>query len=177
MIKNTTVLSKKDLEFAAKQRLKTPATAVMLTVIAVCGILLLFLGGKTAASMSNSDKTAGKIFMILFCFAAGALFIGFVLFFGKFKTAMALKQPSVRAPREYEFSDDSVLCRIAADGVNAEECYSYSKIDKVFEANGALYLRFKLDNRRMFIAVHNDSYTEGSKAELAELLESKGVSK
>lgn len=50
-------------------------------------------------------------------------------------------------------------------------------MDKYFEQNNAVYIRGIIDNRQRFLAVHNDSYSEGSAEELKVLLESRGVHK
>lgn len=73
--------------------------------------------------------------------------------------------------------DEFVLCRLSLNGIDSEERYAYSIMDKYFEQNNAIYIRSNIDNRKRFLVVHNDSYSEGSSEELKALLESRGVHK
>lgn len=169
MIVNQTVFTKKDLEFSMKHS-RRKKFAFSVYFVGFCGVFLLILGVLTICRGGNINTVA-------LAFAAGTLFILWCVFFNKISVWRVLKLPSLKAPRTYEFSDESVLCRLSLNGIESEERYSYSIMDKYFEENGAIYIRLTIDKRQRFFAVHNDSYSEGSSEELKSLLESRGVHK
>lgn len=176
MIVNQTVFSKADLEFAVKHRRKEPRVAFMIGFVVLCGVTLLIIGGFTLYK-AVSPRGDGSIVIAEGALAMGVLFICWSFLFNKLSVMKSIKLPSVKAPRTYEFLDECVLCRLLLNGIEAEERYSYSIMDKYFEQNNAVYIRGIIDNRQRFLAVHNDSYSEGSAEELKVLLESRGVHK
>lgn len=176
MIVNQTVLTKADLTFAEKHRRKEPRIAFLICFVALCGVLLLIIGGLTLYKAVLSRGNV-NIVIVAGALAMGVLFICWSIFFNKLSVMKSIKLPSVKAPRTYEFLDDCVLCRLLLNGIEAEERYSYSIMDKYFEQNNAVYIRGNVDNRQRFLTVHNDSYSEGSAEELKALLESCGVHK
>lgn len=176
MIVNQTLFTKKDIEFSMKHSRREKRYAFSIFMVAFCGVLLLVLGGIT---LYRGLSTGGSVnvVMVTFAFVAGVLFILWSIFFNNLSASRALKLPSLKAPRTYEFSDEGVRCRLSLNGVESDERYSYSIMEKYFEENGAIYIRLTIDNRQRFFAVHNDSYSEGSSEELKMLLESRGVHK
>lgn len=175
MIVNQTTFTKKDLEFSAKHSRKELRIIFSVCLVALCGTGLLVLGGISLHKAVSSGEGANAVTVM--AFVMGVLFICWSVFWSKLSVMRSLKQPSVKAPRVYEFSDDSVLCRLSLNGVAAEERYSYSIMEKYFEQNGAVYIRLNIDNRQRIMVVHNDSYSEGSADELKALLESRGIHK
>lgn len=176
MIINQTVLTKSDLEFSAKHSRKEPRIAVALCLVAICGVLLLILGCVILYNAVSSGRSANTV-TVAAAFIFGVLSVCWSVFFNKLSVMRASKLPSIKAPRTYEFLDDCVLCRISLNGIEGEERYAYSIMDKYFEQNNAVYIRLNVDNRQRFLAVHNDTYSEGSAEELKALLESRGVHK
>ncbi len=176
MIVNRTTVSKKDLEFTAKHRCKEPRIAFAILIVALCGAVNLILAGirlYKAVSLGGSVN----LISVTIAFVLGVLFILWSIFFNKISVLRSLRLPSVKAPRIYEFMDEFVLCRLSFNGINSEERYAYSIMDKYFEQNNAIYIRSNIDNHKRFLVVHNDSYSEGSSEELKSLLESRGVHK
>lgn len=176
MIANQTIITKKDLEFSAKHSRKERRIVFSICFVALCGVLLLILGGATLYRAVSSGGDVNFV-IVTGAFVMGVLFIFWSIFFNKLSVMKSIKLPSVKAPLTYEFLDDCVLCRLLLNGIEAEERYSYSIMDKYFEQNNAIYIRLNVDNRQRFLAVHNDSYSEGSAEELKVLLESRGVYK
>lgn len=176
MIANRTIITEKDLDFSAKHSRKAPRIAFSICFVALCGVILLILGGTTLYRAVSSGGDV-NIVIVTGAFVMGVLFIFWSIFFNKLSVIKSIKMPSVKAPRTYEFLDDCVLCRLLLNGIEAEERYSYSIMDKYFEQNYAVYIRLNVDNRQRFLAVHNDSYSAGSVEELKALLESRGVHK
>lgn len=138
--------------------------------------LYLILGG---IGLYNAVFSGGSVDVVTvtISFVLGVLFILWSIFFNKISALRSLRLPSVKAPRIYEFMDEFVLCRLSLNGIDSEERYAYSIMDKYFEQNNAIYIRSNIDNRKRFLVVHNDSYSEGSSEELKALLESHGVHK
>lgn len=176
MIVNQTVFSQKDIEFSMKHSHKEKRISFSMFFVAFCGVILLVLGGIMLYRGLSSDGSV-NVGIVTVAFVMGALFILWCIFFNKLSAVRALKMPSLKAPRTYEFSDDGVRCRLSLNGVESDERYSYSIMEKYFEENGAIYIRITIDNRQRFFAVHNDSYSEGSSEELKSLLESRGIHK
>lgn len=176
MIVNRTTVSKKDLEFVSKHRCKEPRIAFAILVVALCGAFNLIFGG---ISLYNAVFSGGSVDVVTvtISFVLGVLFILWSVFFNKLSALRSLRLPSVKAPRIYEFMDEFVLCRLSLNGIESEERYAYSIMDKYFEQNNAIYIRSTIDNRKRFLVVHNDSYSGGSSEELSALLESHGVHK
>ncbi|MBD5130559.1 MAG: hypothetical protein HDT43_11670 [Ruminococcaceae bacterium] len=169
MIVNQTVFTKKDLEFSMKHS-RRKKFAFSVYFVGFCGVFLLILGVLTICR-------GGRMGTVALAFAAGTLFILWCVFFNKISVWRALKLPSLKAPRTYEFSDGEARCRIALNGIESSERYSYSIMEKYFEENNAVYIMLTIDGRKRFFALHNDSYSEGSPEELKALLESRGVHK
>ncbi|MBD5384729.1 MAG: hypothetical protein HDR72_06995 [Ruminococcaceae bacterium] len=176
MIVNRTVFSQKDIEFSMKYSRKEKRISFSMLFVLLCGIVLLVLGGITLYKGLSSGEGV-NVGIVILAFVMGVLFILWCIFFNKLSAARALKLPSLKAPRTYEFSDEGVRCRLSLNGVESDERYSYSIMEKYFEENDAIYIRITIDNRQRFFALHNDSYSEGSPEELKALLESHGVHK
>ena len=175
MIINRTVFTQKDIEFSMKQSRREKRFTFSMVFVAFCGVMLLVLGGITLyRGISSGSVNVG---IVTLAFVMGVLFICWCIFFNKLSVRRALKLPSLKKPRTYEFSDEYVLCWFSLNGIESEERYAYSIMDKFFEQNDAIYIRLTIDNRQRFLVVHNDSYSEGSSEELAALLESRGVHK
>lgn len=176
MLVNQTTLNKKDLEFSVKHNRKETRIIIGIWVVAVCGVFLVILGGTTLYRSLSVGSEANFVIEIG-SLIVGVLFILWSVFYNKIVVMRSLKQPSLQVPRNYEFQDDCVLCRISLNGVESEDRFAYSIMNKYFEQNNAIYISMTLDNRQRFLAVHNDSYSEGSAEELKALLESRGVRK
>ncbi|MCX4354586.1 MAG: hypothetical protein OSJ43_00020 [Oscillospiraceae bacterium] len=176
MIVNQTIFTENDLEFSAKHSRKEPRITFSICFVAFCGVLLLILGGATLYRAVSSGVDVNVV-IVTGAFVMGVLFICWSIFFNKLSVMKSIKLPSVKAPRTYEFLDDCVLCRLSLNGINSEERYAYSIMDKYFEQNNAIYIRLNVDNRQRFLVVHNGSYSEGSAEDLKVLLESRGVHK
>ncbi len=176
MIVNKTTFTKSDLEFSAKHGSKARRITFSVCFVAFCGVLLLVLGGITLHK-AVSPGGSGNLVTVVVALVFGALFICWCLFFNKLYVLGSLRLPSVKAPRTYEFLDECIVCRLFLNGIDSEERYAYSIMDKYFEQNDAVYIRLNVDNRKRFLVVHNDSYSQGSCAELKALLESRGVHK
>ncbi len=176
MIVNRTTVSKKDLEFVTKHRCKEPRIAFAILFAALWGAVLLILNGIRLYKAVSSGGSVNVVEMTIW-FVLGVLFILWSIFFNKISVSRSLRLPSVKAPRIYEFMNEFVLCRLSLNGIESEERYAYSIMDKYFEHNNAIYIRSNIDNRKRFLVVHNDSYSEGSSEELKSLLESRGVHK
>ena len=176
MIVNQTVFTKKDIEFSMKHSRKEKRFSFSMVFVAFCGVFLLVLGG---ISLYRGLSSGGgvNVGIVTLAFVMGVFFILWSIFFNKLSAVRAMKLPSLKAPRTYEFSDDGVRCRLSLNGIESDERYSYSIMEKYFEQNDAIYIRLTIDNRQRFFAVHNDSYSEGSSEELKSLLESRGVHK
>lgn len=176
MIVNQTTINKKDLEFSVKHNRKETRIVAGICCVALCGVLLLIIGGTTLFRSLSSGSEVNFVIEIG-SLIVGALFILWSVFYNKLVVMRSLKQPSLKVPRNYEFSDDCVLCRLSLNGIESEDHFSYSVMNKYFEQNNAIYISIIIDNRQRFLAIHNDSYSEGSAEELKALLESRGVHK
>ncbi|MCM1164444.1 MAG: hypothetical protein NC299_00120 [Lachnospiraceae bacterium] len=176
MIVNRTVICKADVEFSQRHSRKPRRIAFSVILVGVCGALLLILGGVMLYRAFSLGESVNAV-TVAAAFVMGALFIAWSVCFNKTAVLRAMRVPSLKAPRTYEFSDKDVLCRLSLNGVDAEERYAYSIMDGFFERNNAIYIRLNVDNRQRFLVVHNDAYSDGSSAELAALLESRGVHK
>lgn len=82
MIVNRTVLSKADLEFAAKHRRKEPRIAVLICFVALCGAALLIIGGLTLYK-AVSPRGNGGIVIAAGALAMGVLFICWSISYNK----------------------------------------------------------------------------------------------
>lgn len=176
MIVNQTIFSQKDVEFSMKHSRQEKRISLSVFFVAFCGVGLLVLGVTTLYRGLSSGEGV-NVGIVALAFVMGALFICWSIFYNKLSAARALRLPSLKAPRTYEFSDEDVRCRLSLNGVESDERYSYSIMEKYFEENGAIYIRITIDNRQRFFVVHNDSYSQGSSEELKALLESRGVHK
>lgn len=176
MIVNRTSLTKNDLEFALRKSQKEPRVIFTICFIAFCGVLLLILGGIRLRGALSSGGGAG-LAVGSGAITMGVLFILRSIFHNKLAVRRALRLPSLNTPRTYEFSEDGVTVRLSLNGVEADERYAFSIMDGYFERNGAIYIRLTVDKLQRFLAVHNDTYYEGSREDLATLLESRGVTK
>lgn len=121
-------------------------------------------------------KSRIHLFFALFI-VAGLFFIAWGVSFNRRSVNASLKQPVAKVPRNYAFSEEYILRRLSCGGVDSEERYEYSLMEKYFELNDAIYIKLNVNDRQAFIVLHNDSYSEGSAEELKALLESRGIHK
>lgn len=79
--------------------------------------------------------------------------------------------------QELFWGEEEVLSKASRKGISEETHIAYSVMDRYFEQNEAIYIRLKSEKAKLYLVVRDDGYLEGSKAELMELLEGKGILK
>ncbi len=77
--------------------------------------------------------------------------------------------------QELFWGEEEVLSKASRKGISEETHIAYSVMDRYFEQNEAIYIRLKSEKAKLYLVVRDDGYLEGSKAELLELLEGKGI--
>lgn len=77
--------------------------------------------------------------------------------------------------QELFWGEEEVLSKASREGISEESHIAYSVMDRYFEQNEAIYIRLKSKKGKLYLVVRDDGYLEGSKAELLELLEGKGI--
>ena len=177
MIVNETVLTKEDLYFITNQLRKEKRYAFAIVFSLVGGVLLLIISGAMLFYAVKSGGRAVYIFYFALFIVAGLFFIAWGVSFNRRSVNASLKQPVSKVPRNYAFSEEYILRRLSCGGVDSEDHYKYSLIERYFELNDAIYIKLNVNDRQAFIVLHNDSYSEGSAEELKALLESRGIHK
>ncbi len=88
-----------------------------------------------------------------------------------YRKQAASKEKSV----EIEFGEESIVGRFVNGGVGGENRFAYSVVDGYEARNNAVYIRLMVEKSKEFLILHDDAYLEGSKEELIEFLEGKGI--
>ena len=63
----------------------------------------------------------------------------------------------------------------SADGADTQTTYALNLIESFTDRGNTLYLCVTADNQKKYIILHDDGYTEGTKADVLALLQSRGV--
>lgn len=80
-----------------------------------------------------------------------------------------------RSTQELFWGEEEVLSKTSREGISEESHIAYTVMDRYFEKNEAIYIRLKSEKAKLYLVVRDDGYLEGSKEELLELLEGKGI--
>ena len=89
------------------------------------------------------------------------------------KNAERLKRCSEE--RTFTFGDSTADVSYVSDGVEYIKKYGYDKLTKLYVGDDRIYAVMRTNNNDIYMPVHDDGYTEGSKEELIAFLEKHGV--
>ena len=74
------------------------------------------------------------------------------------------------------FCDDGVIVNSVKNGITTETKYGFDLVKGYTSVNDCLYIRTVLaDNHEIYIIMHDNCYTEGSKADAEARLKAIGV--
>ncbi len=181
MIKNTIVLSKKDAIFISKTvyfNLRNLRFILSVAVEVILGIALLiyFFPWWKAVFVYRQLVSAQDMFWLLAGLIVGWICISYpiwmpilcALHFYKF-------QVDKKHFPEIELGEDGIVVKKSVEGAFSERHFEYSLLDGYMEKNHAVYIIITVQKSREYYVIHDDTYLEGSKAELLKLFERKNI--
>ncbi|MDO4864851.1 MAG: hypothetical protein Q4A05_11845 [Ruminococcus sp.] len=178
MIVNCTKYSEKDFEFMSgleKFRLKVSPKKVISLII---DVLIVIWG----TCMLNSVRGAERSLLGLLTYLIAIMIVvnsiqSLYSFFTRKKrrTQSWIKGADIGTPRLMEFGVSSVTVTVSKDGITTKTTYGYELIKSYISTEDCLYVICNRSGSEIFMILHDDSYTEGSKAELTELLRGHGA--
>lgn len=89
--------------------------------------------------------------------------------------AMMKQMKDLGYDREFTFTEEGVEAVTSSAAIENKTKYSYDIITEYYAGDDSVYIMMEKGKQRIFMPVHDDGYTEGSKEELISLLESRNV--
>lgn len=179
MIENRTTLNKEDLRYLIRETIRRQpgmrtrqVLGVLVGVFALC-----FSGFLTLLMLMDTRYFTG---LIVFC-AIVLLILGLFLLIRsllleQISMEKSLKMPEYKAERHYVLTEESAGVTKTVDGSEQQERISYDKALGYVQRDSAVYILFRYGSKPVyFMALHNDSYTQGDRAALIRLLEQHGI--
>lgn len=179
MIVNTSVLTKEDIAFI-NARLRQQPKQIALRVIAVLLGLFFVLAGVlellTLVKWKKGGVSDAMLCAAFFVFAYLLLSRG--IFLSHYALKRSLKYQSLFAPRDYTVDDGGITAHHSYGGAEYTNRFSFENADCYYAGERAVYLRFHGEKKMLvFMCMQDSGYTEGSRAELIALLESRGIAR
>ena len=181
MIKNNTSrYSKKDFLYVTKSTFWNRRTILFAAVEFILGLFTLIQiwpWWKALYFFGYQIFSAKDMLFLIFCSGVSLLIIAcpflmpYHLSISYYRKQAASKEKSA----EIEFGEESIIGRFANEGVCGENRFGYSVVDGYEARNNAVYIRLMVGKSKEFLILHDDAYLEGSKEELIEFLEGKGI--
>ncbi len=181
MIKNNTSrYSKKDVLYVTKSTFWNRRNILFAAVECILGLFTLIQiwpWWKALYFFGYQIFSAKDMLFLIFFSGAGLFFIALPFFMPYqlsiryYRKQAASKEKSV----EIEFGEESIVGRFVNGGVGGENRFAYSVVDGYEARNNAVYIRLMVEKSKEFLILHDDAYLEGSKEELIEFLEGKGI--
>ncbi|MDE7251799.1 MAG: hypothetical protein K2O32_02485 [Acetatifactor sp.] len=181
MIRNTYVLSKKDAIFISKSEyynLRNLRSILAGAVEVILGIALLiyFFPWWKAVFVYRQLVSAQDMFWLLVSLIVGWMSIILPFWMPIWRALRFYKfQVDKKHFPEIELREDGIVVKQSVEGAFSERHFEYSLLDGYVEKNHAVYIRITMQESKGYLVLHDDTYLEGSKAELLELFERKNI--
>lgn len=179
MIVNKTKYSNEDFEFISgleRYKLKVSPKKVFSLVIDI----LIVVWGSYMLYMSEryGQGSFGLLSYLIAIMIVASSVRSLYSFFTRKKrrTKNWIKNADMESERLMEFGESSVSITTSKDGITTRTEYDYELIKAYISTENCLYIITCMKSgSEIFMIVHDDSYTEGSKAELIDLLKKLGA--
>lgn len=188
MIVNETVISEEDSEFLVQCMIdlneRTARRKISKAIgWILCIVMLIFTGLLVWAICSAKSYHAAiptnTYFYALFYAAIGIICL-ILLVFGK-KIVLWRTMHSKAWNTTFgmmirtAFDGDTITSYRSTVGTDTESHYALNLLEGYTEQNGSLYLWLRTENQIKFMVLHDNGYTEGTKAELIALLQKNSI--
>lgn len=183
MIVNNTTYTEEDMAFIYSSIPKKKKADLYRIVSLLIDVFMIFWGIHCISMFGEYDKRYIPFWFPLFI---ALLFILPVSSIWKaVKRAIERKKSSrnlnaerlkrCSEKRTFTFGDSTADVSYVSDGVEYIKKYSYDKLTRLCVGDDRIYAVMRTNNNDIYMPVHDDGYTEGSKEELIALLEKHGV--
>ncbi|MBR6106775.1 MAG: hypothetical protein IKQ39_02080 [Oscillospiraceae bacterium] len=177
MIVNQTTLTEQDIDFINAQLRKQPKVIALRIIAVLLGIFWLFAAGLIGyMQLKYHDRSLSDLLLAAAFVIFGVLVLYKSVFLKQSSHRTSLKYKSLFAPRTYTCDGSSITAHHAFEGNEVSNKLALEKAVCYFAGENAVVLRFSYEkNQQIYMCLHDDGYSEGSREELTALLDSKGI--
>ena len=179
MIVNSTTYDAEDMKFIYSRRERRPKpkpreiASLVIDVLAVCWALYMPLRYRDLG-LQRIPFWIWLIVIVTIFLAVRSIWQFAARNRQRIKRAVENVQKK-REDRVFTFGEDSVEVLNRTGEAEYRTNYSYDKLHRLYVMSDRLYAVMRLKVNDIYIPVHDNGYTEGSKEELISLLESHNV--
>lgn len=177
IISNTTEVTKKDFKNVAKFRKFGPINIVVFVLTFLLGIELVYKYSPYLFHHLRGDYVLDtkSIFIAVIYVALGLFFVIWGFVWMKIRYAIYFRRNKQLRNRIYNFTDEGIETIINTQAINEQCIFKYGAMDGYHQRDNAIYVRLKVGKQKMYLIIHDDGYTVGSKEEAIAVLEKNDV--
>ena len=179
MIENRTTLNKDDLRYLIRETIRRqPIMRIRQVLGVLVGVFSLCFSGFLTLLIAKDSRYFTGLFIIsaMALLIMGLFLVIRSLLLEQISMEKSLKMPEFKAERHYLLTEESAGVTKIVDGSEQQEKITYDKALGYVLQNGAVYILFRYGSKPVyFMALHDDSYTQGDRAALVALLEKHSV--
>lgn len=177
MISNTTTITKKDYQSLKRFRRFSVRSVLFSLIQLTCGGYLVYMFCPIIYHLLTRHYYLSVISIVqtVTFTVLGLVFIFAGIFSERFRSNMLYKRAKSVAKRTYNFTDEGIETIVRSELMEQQDLFKYELMTRYYEMNNSLYIKLKIEKQKLFLIIHNDGYTSGSKEEVVALLESKGI--
>ena len=177
MIVNQTTLNEQDIDFINAQLRRQPKGIALRIIAVLLGIFWLFAAGLIGyMQLKYHDRSFSDLLLAIAFLIFAVIVLRSALFMKRNSRRTSLKYKSLFAPRTYTCDGNSITAHHTFEGNEISNKLSIEKAVCYYACENAVVLRFSGEKKQqIYMCLHDDGYTEGSRAELTALLDSKGI--
>ena len=116
-----------------------------------------------------------QMWYMIFCRIFGVACIVFPFLMPHIVAFKTYRKSDKVNPTEMTFGEEDIYVKNSKEGITTEHHFAYSVTDKIIEKSGVVYLRIAIEKSKVYLALHDESYLEGSREELLALLKRKEI--
>lgn len=177
MISNTTTLTKKD--FYSLESYRIPSAIPMWIVMFLGGGYILYNFAPYIYYILSDNyivDSHSAVIAVIFTLI-GTAFVLFGIFYLRIISLVTYKRSADSLKRSYRFLDEGIEVIAETEKINQQCIFKYESLCSFREVNDSVLIQLNVSKRPLFLILHDDGYTSGTKEEVLALLESKGICK
>jgi len=177
LISNTTEITKKDFQNVAKYRKFTPTNIVVFVITFLFGIELICKYSPYLFHHLRGDYVLNtrSIIIAVTYVLFGIFFMIWGFIWMRIRYAFYFKRNRYSLMRTYNFTDEGIESVINTKALDEQCKFRYGAMDGYFQKDDAIYVRVLFGRQKMFLIIHDDGYTVGSKEEAISILEKNNI--
>ena len=177
MIKNHSTLRVQDIDFINALLRKRPALiAVRILAVLFAGYMLFYTGLIFYTQLRWHNAGAVELIVACVFLVMGLLLLHRAIFLKRVSRRTSMKHPSLFAERTYLCDETGIASQYSFEGEAHTNSFPYEKAACYYAREDSVVIRFRGENKQqIYMILRDDGYTEGSRAELLQLLESKHI--